>query len=903
MMIFWRELTSGLALCILCCGAMMYSFSPSELQRAGVEDSFASIQEISRPQEPESALSRGGYFGAGTDLAAGEGGSVNASETDAGPAEPLSFPQECPATPAPARDEVRWLRLSPEMTEQPFVVAEPMPLTGSLASPELPTREPLAMVASDDDSDASVEGNMLEEDNDSTPMLQPEFLANRPSVAAPGPSDLLVEEVVEQSPLGPILPEPDQTEPSAESSRTIEPVSPAERLVWHRPAGLLERMEVLSNSPQTQAWAGNVTRHLDELGRAMQEQSPDVAQLLDTLDMAVAEAETLASQGVDPVIEAHLQRTAHALRRRLDVWRHADWLTDPEYRRALDVSGEWNQLVSCLDRIDEFMGDSSVGQAWREYLLFDSLREWPSRRETEDEYVGRELARASLERLTQIPMDSRQRHFITNEPVDRLKDQLQRLAAAPVDLGRLLGNLERYEQTHAVEDARLITRDYRRLALAESEKERALAARLTMHYRNANLRFAISESLLNRLMPERQPEIAPVNDIVLGVRAHGRRATSTDMQLSLIPDSHRARLALDVQGRIVSQTTSSSGPATFLTNSLGWYIARKPLELGLDGIQLSPAEVRVSNDIRLQDVATDFDRVPLVGSLVNSVARSQHVQHQPAANAEIRAKIYHQAKSRIDHETEERLSEVTERLHTKLLEPMRRLRLDPVMIDAETTEERVNIRIRLAGEEQLGSHTPRPRAPSDSLASVQLHESAINNSLDRLDLDGRTFTLPELSQHVARRLNNEGWLQLGPDHEEVSITFATANAVSVRCEDGRICVTLLIDRLTHERRVWRDFQVQAFYRPETKGLSAELVRDGVIQLSGDRLPLGSQIALRGIFVRIFARRRPWDLMPEPIAENPKLADLEVTQFAIDDGWIGLALGPRTTAARARRILR
>ncbi len=902
-MVFWRELASGVVLCALCCGAMLYSFMPSKLQAIGVEDSFASSQDISQPQEPEMALSGGALSEADTELEASEGGGVKTAETDAGPAELPLLPGGAPVTPVSARDEVRWLRLPPEMMERPFVVVEPMPLTGSLASPNLPARESLTVVASDGDSDASVEGDGFEEDNGSTPPLQPEFLANRPSIAAPGPSDLLVDDAVEQSPLGPILSEPIQPEPAAKGPQLLEQASPAERVVWHQPAGLLERIEVLSKSPRTQAWAGTVTGHINELGRAVQEQSPEVARCLDALDVAVAEAETLANQGLDPVLEAQLQRTAHALRRRLDVWRHADWLTDPAYRRALNVNGEWDQLVLCLDQIDEFMGDSAVGQAWREYLLFDSLREWTSRRETEDAYVGRELALASLERLTQIPMDPRQRHFITNEPVDRLKDRLQRLAAAPVDLGRLLSNLERYEQTRTVEDARLITRDYRRLALAESEKERALAARLTMHYRNANLRFAVSESLLNRLMPEQQPEIAPVNDIVLGIRAHGQRATSTDMQLSLIPDAHRARLALDVQGRIYSQTTSSSGPATFLTNSLGWYIARKPLELGLDGIQLSPAEVRVSNDLRLRGVRTQFDGLPLLGSLVNSVARSQHAQHQPAANAEIRAKIYHQAKSRIDQETEERLSEVTERLHVKLLEPMRRLRLDPVLIDAETTEERLNMRIRLAGEEQLGSHTPRPRAPSDSLASVQLHESAINNALERLDLDGRTFTLPELSQHVAGRLNNEGWLQLDPDHEEVSITFASANAVGVRCEDGRICLTLRIDRLRHERRVWRDFEVQAFYGPKTQGLSAELVRDGVIQLSGDRLPLGSQIALRGIFVRIFARRRPWDLVPAPIAENPKLAGLEVTQFAIDDGWIGLALGPRTTAARTRRILR
>ena len=34
------------------------------------------------------------------------------------------------------------------------------------------------------------------------------------------------------------------------------------------------------------------------------------------------------------------------------------------------------------------------------------------------------------------------------------------------------------------------------------------------------------------------------------------------------------------------------------------------------------------------------------------------------------------------------------------------------------------MRLRLAGGEQLGAYTPRPRAPSDSLMSLQVHESA-----------------------------------------------------------------------------------------------------------------------------------------------------------------------------------
>ena len=74
-------------------------------------------------------------------------------------------------------------------------------------------------------------------------------------------------------------------------------------------------------------------------------------------------------------------------------------------------------------------------------------------------------------------------------------------------------------------------------------------------------------------------------------------------------------------------------------------------------------------------------------------------------------------------------------------------------MSSEASPARLTVRLRVASPNQLGGHTARPQAPSDSLGSVQVHESAINNALDQLHLASRTFTLPELYQHLARATN------------------------------------------------------------------------------------------------------------------------------------------------------
>jgi len=403
--------------------------------------------------------------------------------------------------------------------------------------------------------------------------------------------------------------------------------------------------------------------------------------------------------------------------------------------------------------------------------------------------------------------------------------------------------------------------------------------------------------LLNRLIPEREPEHARVRDTVLGLPVWGRSRTSTDVAVRLIPDPSRLLLALEVTGEVASDTSSTSGPATFHNRSRSIYTARKPIEIGTWGIRVWPAEVDVRNATRLRSLDTDFDVVPLVGALVRGVARSQHEQKRPQVRCEIKQKVAAKAKQRVDTEADARFGELSDRLKRHVLQPMADLSLGPEMVSAHTTERRIVMRLRLAGKGQLGGHTPRPRAPSDSLASFQVHQSAINNAVEKLELDGGTFTLPELRRRIATRLGRAETAETKTSHDDVEITFAKDDAVRVECGDGRMTVTLSVVELSKPPRHWRDFQVRAFYQPDADGPTARLARDGIIHLIGKRLSTGSQIAVRGVFSKVFSKYRPWRLTPDRLANDPKLADLVVVQFVIDDGWIGVALGPRRIAER------
>jgi hypothetical protein len=71
-------------------------------------------------------------------------------------------------------------------------------------------------------------------------------------------------------------------------------------------------------------------------------------------------------------------------------------------------------------------------------------------------------------------------------------------------------------------------------------------------------------------------------------------------------------------------------------------------------------------------------------------------------------------------------------------------------------------------------------------------------------------------------------------------------------------------------------------------------------LDGERMSLGQSFALRGVFSKAFPSSQRVNLMPERFLKDGSLKDLSVSQFTIDDGWIGVALGDQAREFRTAR---
>ncbi len=587
---------------------------------------------------------------------------------------------------------------------------------------------------------------------------------------------------------------------------------------WQEPTTLVKSVRELASGGVTGQWAADVLQQIHALGPAVAGPSDRADAILHRLGELGRDAVQTAANMPDRALAGKLRRAGFALARRVDIWQQLVRLHASPPPTAAVAPLDPDRLAKCLAKIEALTGDSAEGRAWRRYLLVDPLRECLSRRPTAADAPMRQTAQRALARLTQFPLTPEQQQFVAGGPVSALRDELRHWAAEPIGAAALLREIERYERTGLPSDSRRLAMDCQYLCESPVAARRQLAARIDDFYRNANFRLAVTDELLNDLMPERNLEYSQINDMVQGHPTSGGSLMATEAVVRMVPDPKRVRMALEVTGDIQSNTTTDAGAAHFYNESQSWYVASKMLEVDMTGIILFPAEVQVHNDTELRGVDTKLGNVPGLGFLLAQLARSQYEQNKPAATAEVEQKIIRQASERVDAEAREQLAGVVAKLNQRVFDPLNYLSLGPQLIAAETTKRRFTMRLLVGGEDQIGSHTPRPQAPDDSLASVQLHESVLNNGLRRLQLEGRTFTLPQLAQHVGKSLNCTPW-QTSPDNEDVKITFARQDPVVVRCQGGQVVLTFAVQRLGKGPHRWNNFQVRAYYRPEVEGRS------------------------------------------------------------------------------------
>jgi hypothetical protein len=669
-----------------------------------------------------------------------------------------------------------------------------------------------------------------------------------------------------------------------------------------RPTALIRDLEALTPATPAAAWADRVLAIIDQL---TVQPAPNPAAAI----AKVEELRRLSSVGFNDALavtdaghQSDWIRAARALDRRLPIW---TLLVDADAKRTL--ASHWQPspaddvaISVAVQGVAALTHGTTEGAAWRSYLRLDDLAGLTSVGGDDYRDVRRAAAREALVRMASPQLTPAQQAFLAQLPLVALAQALRPWATGEVSLDALAALVESYELTGSATDAEAIAELRLRMRWSGDERLAELADQLNRSYRNANMRIALSSDLFNRMIPAQEPTVAAVRDRIQNTEVRGQSRTETQVRIRLIPDATVWRMGLEVNGAVESRTYSDVGPARVRNVSRMEYEMRKLIMLNRNGLHIYPAEAQVEGRNRLAGVESTLDPVPIVGAIVEDVVRRKHRENQAAAVAQVKAKVKRQARERMDREADAGLREFQNRFSTNVMSPLERFELVAEPIDMSTTDERAVMRLRLAREQHLGAHTPRPTAPSDSVASVQLHESALNNAIRSLALDGRRLTVGELHELLRAKFTDRPEPPPADLPQRAIVEFGPKDAVQVRCDGDRAELVLNIVELRKGRDSIRNVRVHAFFVAVIDGLEVKLVRDGGLQFEGRHLRTGPRLVLHSVFGKMLRADQEIPLLAQRLSEDPRLNGLMVTQLVIDDGWVALSVGPATPERTAWR---
>ena len=646
-------------------------------------------------------------------------------------------------------------------------------------------------------------------------------------------------------------------------------------------------------------WASRVQGLLADLRSLPRLGAEEAGSIIVALNSLATEGREQAELLEDRQSQLHWLRASYAISRRTAIWMPV-WSLSQGHDVSWDLLGSENRkpIEASVQRVRDDLVATGDVNGWNTFLMLDEVLDQAHSGTASSRAI---LSQRLMSRLQWHSLGREQSQWLQRESIDELVAAIRPWAHTVVDYVSLVEQLERQE-ANAIDLAAVdIASAAQTLRFANSPAAVKVADGINTHYRNANVRFAITERFIERMIPAIEPSRVPVKTRMMGARVTGVSQINSKFDIDLKPANDRWVLKLKANGRVETDSVGKQGVVSVRTAASAKFDASSHIEVTKRGLYVGDADAKVRSSTRLRGVETAYDGWPLVGPLVRSIAEERYRDMAPQANRlanrEARARI----ESEMDARIENRVDETAVALSEMVLGPLGRLQLDPCVTDMQTTEQRLLARYRVAGDWQLGAFTPRPRALSDSLMSVQLHQSALNNTLEQLIPSEQAIGIRDL---ISKSFGTFGKADVDIPEDipaDVTVQFARTRPITVEIEDGMLWLTLRILRLRRNSGIdLTQFIVRAGYRPEIDGMNARLVRDGHLRISGPRMAMRERLPVRAIFNKVFAASREIPLTVPRLVENPATNGLVVSQLELRDGWLAMAISEEGAARIALR---
>ncbi|MDB2525174.1 hypothetical protein N9X53_00665 [Mariniblastus sp.] len=683
----------------------------------------------------------------------------------------------------------------------------------------------------------------------------------------------------------------------------------------YRPStvALIQQIESLASIPELDSWSSETLALLGQLSqeKLSSDQTRKLYERLETQAVLATDISEVVRERCENSPETQydycdIARLSYRINRRLAIW---NTILDSKGQLEADqqvVTHSFGTGSVSQQRLRDDLAASNIDPVWRDYLMLESL-ELAMANASPGSSKIRTAAREVLARIYSPVLDKEQASYVISVISPYSLQLLKDIATLPFDEMELLRRIENYESNPSSLTGYYLNDQYQNLLWSEKPNEIAMAKSIETHYRNANIRLAFSERFLNRLLPK-LPEIEqPVNQRIKGARVFGKSLISNQLRVNLIPDDSQIQLNVETRGDV--QTDTEAKTRVFKLTNLGKanFEVFQNIMINEEGIEaVGDPYARAKAKQSLVGVESGWDNHPILGKIARNIAENNLKREASETDRMYKQTVESSVEEQMREQIGEQLQVVRELAYTKLFQPLFGMDLEPEPKQLSTTEDQMVVRYRIGGRDQMAANTARPLDSATSLMSFQLHQSAINNAISRIGLNGNKFTVDELVTHLKEFVGAGNSTEPRAESDRhAEIGFAYFDPILVEFQEDQLRVTLNLRSLKigEKGKVWKNVSLTAAYRFVRDGMKIQLQQnDDGTRIRGKRLRFGDKAAISTVMKVLFKKEYSVASLPEKIAQRIDTSQLEISQLSVSDGWLAVSVDDREAKTAQETVL-
>ncbi|MBD3673277.1 MAG: hypothetical protein HUJ26_07090 [Planctomycetaceae bacterium] len=466
-------------------------------------------------------------------------------------------------------------------------------------------------------------------------------------------------------------------------------------------------------------------------------------------------------------------------------------LTDAtDYLNSLRGGEDWLaylELSDAADALSAAKGPKDVLQA-----VTPVVRKVNQRNKLEDQVQQEFLGRKPFLAIVDAVKAYRQ---TTNMKVE--KKDMTGLRAA---LTKLVSSIESYNESKASADAKAVHKALADVKSQAPDGGAQVEDAVRAHYLNYNLHIVASEAFLDKVVRDKHNESSKVRDYVLGANVSGTQKTETTVGLDVKPSDDGILFDLVLNGVTRSNTAGVTSQATVYTAGRYNFTGRKEIKFDGDTFDVAPARVSVSARNNTYAASTRLDGVPIFSGIARGIAKSEAAKRRPQSEAIARSKVRKRVEPEFNKEANEQFEQVEKDLQNDFYKNLREAGLFPSARNFKSSDTHILMDTRTMAPNELGGSRP-VKVPYDGPgASVDLHESAVNNTFSQMKLAGKTMTEKEFGDYLRNFFNKAFGLNLKPEEktdsyddsgdDSTAFVFTKEDPLLIRFSENEVELTI-----------------------------------------------------------------------------------------------------------------